>query len=422
MIPFALALLALAGSSMGAVPTYSTFELQARSNIVDGYNLPANSSFNSKTPALNDDGTIAFTLIYVAAGNAGLFVGSQGSGSVVYSAPAERLLSDPSINADGSVAFDQSDLLSDGIFMYDAGSRQTTQAVPPVTFNTATGIFLADDGAIGFRGSVLAGGQAWRLFDGGAPAAYVQDGSGGIAFIFSAATNDQHQIAGKVRLGSTSNDSPDQIRRYSAPGVFSLMAEDDDSNPASPYTGFDNSVSLTNDGRVAFVATTTSGDRGVFLTDGASTTTIAMEGDPDVSEVSFFAPAANDNGLVAFRGRDGAGLYAVFVGDGTTLRRVIGEHDLVPTDLGTGRIDQHDGSVTFGGGLAINSQGDVAFHATLTPENNNQIEWGSGMFIAYAEPAGPVPTVSQWGLLALAVLLVAAAGGVVVRRRGAALR
>ena len=75
-------------------------------------------------------------------------------------------------------------------------------------------------------------------------------------------------------------------------------------------------------------------------------------------------------------------MEAIFAGDGTDLVRVIGEHDLVTTDLGTGRIDQHDGSVVFGGALSINARGDIAFSAGLTPENDNQVEWGSGIFIA----------------------------------------
>jgi hypothetical protein len=66
------------------------------------------------------------------------------------------------------------------------------------------------------------------------------------------------------------------------------------------------------------------------------------------------------------------------------LVRVVAEHDLIPTDLGEGRIDQHDGSVCFGGGVAINDRGDIGFMASLTPSGNNQVEWGSGMFIAYA--------------------------------------
>ena len=107
--------------------TYSVVELQARSNIVDGYNLPANSSFSSKSPALNDSGTIAFTLNVVGGGNAGLWTGAGGAGSVVYDAPANRGLEDPSIDDGGSCAFDQSDIFSDGIYVYDAGSGMTAQ-------------------------------------------------------------------------------------------------------------------------------------------------------------------------------------------------------------------------------------------------------------------------------------------------------
>ena len=72
---------------------------------------------------------------------------------------------------------------------------------------------------------------------------------------------------------------------------------------------------------------------------------------------------------------DGPGLALV--------HRIVTEHDVVPTDLGAGRIDQHDGSVVFGGAPDINNAGDVAFVAALTPADNNQIEWGSGLFIAW---------------------------------------
>ena len=86
-ITLALALAFSMVATVAEVPTYSTFELQARSNITDGFNLPANSSFNSKSPALGDDGTIAFTLVSIGGGNAGLFIGSGGVGTTVYTAP-----------------------------------------------------------------------------------------------------------------------------------------------------------------------------------------------------------------------------------------------------------------------------------------------------------------------------------------------
>jgi hypothetical protein len=127
------------------------------------------------------------------------------------------------------------------------------------------------------------------------------------------------------------------------------------------------------------------GGRGVFLSDGVTTQAIATTSTPGVTVVDFFAPHVNNAGQVVFRGRDGSKLSAVFVGDGTAIRRVIGEHDLVMTDLGTGRLDQHDASPVFGGGVTINNHGDIAFRCGLTPPDDNQVEWGSGVFIAFAD-------------------------------------
>jgi hypothetical protein len=46
------------------------------------------------------------------------------------------------------------------------------------------------------------------------------------------------------------------------------------------------------------------------------------------------------------------------------------------------RIDQHDSSPVFGGSPSINASGAIAFNASLTPPDDNQVEWGSGIFIA----------------------------------------
>jgi len=375
-------------TAVAGVPPYTEFQLQARSNIVDGYNLPANSSFNSKSPALNDDRTIAFTLHAVGGGNPGLFVGNGGVGSVVYTGPAGRVLSNPSINDDGLVAFDRSDLYSDGIFVYDPETTQTDLTVPATTFDFTAAATLLDDGRIGFRAGQTGSVYAWRLFDEGVLTTYVAHG-GEIAYLFTPSTNQQAHIAGKVRLTHTGESAPDQIRAYRGPGLHDVVVEDVDADAASPFGSFDNSVSQAGDGSVAFIADLVGGGRGVFLAEGATTTTIATLDDPLVSDISFFSPAANSAGLVAFRGTDDQGLDAIFVGDGVELRRVIGEHDLVEIDLGTARIDQHDDSVVFGGSAALNEQGDLAFSAALAPEHNDQIEWGSGMFVALAPTAPP---------------------------------
>jgi len=384
-----IALCGFVSAAAAGVLDYDEIQLQARSNIVDGFNLPANSSFNSKSPALNEVPEIAFSCLYVGGGNAGLFFGKGGSGEVVYDAPNERFLGDPSINSSGKVAFDQADIFSDGVFVYDPATEMTTGAIPNATFNFTAAATILDDDRIGYRAGYSGSIYGWRMWEEGFFFTYAIHG-GGIAYLFTPSSNNLGRMAGKVRLGSTSGSSPDEIRVYSAPGVFTLAAEDVNANAASPYSGFDNSVALTDDGRVAFIANLVGGGRGVFLTNGLTTATIATTSDPLVSGISFFGPVANSNGLVAFRGTDGSGLDAIFVGDGVDLQRVVAEHDLVETDLGTARIDQHDDSVVFGGKPALNENGDLAFGASLTPESNNQIEWGSGMFIAYAV-TGPPP-------------------------------
>jgi hypothetical protein len=375
-----------------AVPEYSTFELQARSNIVDGYNLPPNSSFNSGTISINDAGDVAFRLIAIGGTDlGGLWVGRGGTGEIVYTAPSGPLVSDPSIGATGAAVFELFDFGGAyGLYLYDPDSGDTTVALPPggpFAHKFMASPQLAADGSIGFRGKDGASRQGFYALIDGVEYRYVAeksiDPASPYAFLFTPSYNDAQQIAGKARVGNTGGSAPDEIRIWESNGSSQFIVVDDDGDPGSPYEGFDNSVSLTNDGRVAFIADLGS-ERGVFLSDGATTVEIATTLHPLVNDISFFSPAANDDGLVAFRGTDASGLDAVFVGDGTDLVRVVAEHDLIPTDLGEGRIDQHDGSVCFGGGVAINDRGDIGFMASLTPSGNNQVEWGSGMFIAYA--------------------------------------
>jgi hypothetical protein len=71
---------------------YETIELQARTNLLvndNGYNLPPGSSFNSITPAIDDDADVAFRvqLVYDQSDGTtrpGLWVGGHGSGSIAY--------------------------------------------------------------------------------------------------------------------------------------------------------------------------------------------------------------------------------------------------------------------------------------------------------------------------------------------------
>jgi hypothetical protein len=377
-------------TSVAAQNGPDTIELQARTNIVDGYNVPPNSSYNSKTPSLSETGQVAVSLSVVGGdiNTVGLWLGAAGAGSPVwtYTNGSGPVISDCSLNRLGLVVFQLTFASPDGLYFYDDSDGSSgLLTTRPIGADAWTGAEVNTAGQVGFRAR-FSGGHAWVSFDGeiNPPFHAVEvslEPTSPYWFLYTPSFNDQRVIAGKVSLAA--NHSADQIVVCLETGDCTVVVEDRDANASSQFLSFGNSVSLTDTGWVAFTAGLDGGHDGVFLTDGATTIPIATTAHPEISGIDFFAPAANESGQVVFRAFDEAGLRAIFVGDGTDLVRIVTEHDLVPTDLGQGRIDQNDGSPVFGGSPAINSAGDVAFIATLTPPDNNQIEWGSGLFIAY---------------------------------------
>jgi hypothetical protein len=379
----------VATTASAELPNYGdSLELQVRSNIVDGYNLPPNSSFNSKTPSLVDTGQVAVSLGVVAGDvdTVGLWLGGNGVGSVVWSDDTGPLISDCDLNTAGLAVFPMSFASPDGLYFYDdfdGNSGLLTNK--PIGSSAWTGAEVNATGQTAFRAS-FSGDHGWVSYDGEANPPYHAleiglEPTSPYWYLYTPSFNDHRLIAGKTSLAA--NHNADQIIVCDELGACTAVVEDVDADPASPFSSFGNSVSLTNTGWVAFNAGLVAGGSGVFLTDGAATVTIATTAMPEISAIDAFGPSANDHGQVVFRAFDGAGLMVIFVGDGQGLARVATEHDLVPTDLGEGRIDQHDASVVFGGAPDINNAGDVAFIATLTPADNNQIEWGSGLYVAY---------------------------------------
>ena len=365
--------------------------LVARGNITDGFRLPAGMSLSSSTVDLSDDGFVAIDGI-LANGNPGLFVGNLEGGGIVFEAPAGSLMSDVDLGTGGSAVISLSFATPDDVYRYDATTGDTAFVTSrPLGASSWTSVQENSQGTLGFRAGFTAG-RAYVLFSGGADQiiateASIEPGSP-YAFLFTPALSpSEDRIAGKVRLGAAgqiSDDQPDEIRVFDT-SSSTRFARDRDADASSPFVRFDNGVSLASGSggtRVAFAADLEDGVRGVFSTDGNDVRTIARDDGPDVSEILFFSPAMSADGLVVFRGLDTNGLEAVFVGDGNALIRIIGANDLVDTDRGTARLGQHDSSPVFGGGVAIDATGRVAFVAGLTPPDNNQIEWGSGVFVA----------------------------------------
>lgn len=389
-------LLITSDAVQGDLPTYSTFELQVRSNLCvnegpEVFNLNCNSFFTSGTPTLNNAGQVAIRLNAIGGSDSvGVWFGAVGEGGIVYTSPAGALVSDAVLNNNGRLVFPQTFSAQNGVYFYDAGDDTSgflTNA--PLGSSGWSAPQINDQNDVAYRASFFGSGQIWysQDADGNAAihAAEVANTPGSpYSFLFTPSFNNERQIAGKARLAGISGNA-DQIRIFETDGSSVLIAETSALDPNSPFSGFDNSVSLNDHGWVAFIANRVVGGRGVYVSDGDDVIEIATTDDPDINVIEFFAPSLNNNGLVAFRIRDGENLYAIAVGNGEEWQRVIGQFDPIPTDLGPGQIARQDTSPVFGGGVAINDNGDIAFNASLKPEDTVQIEWGSGVYIAYAD-------------------------------------
>lgn len=409
-----IAALLLGSTAAQAIPpAYIDIQLQARSNLIvndDGWNLPPGSSMNSNSPDINDSGDVAFSVGVVpidgdlSRSGAGIWLGGHGSGGIVvrHDPPAGDpeafvIIADkPTLNASRQIAYYTS--LDGGTYVlrrYDpATSSSSPVSLLPLTPSSIANPWIAADGAIGFKGR-FGSGYGFAARDGAVSTLYavdnLVDAGSAYSYVFSPAMNAVKKIAGKVSTdaGFTRNE----IRLFSADGGSVRVVADQLSDATSPYSAFDNSLAVNASGAVAVVARLAAGNVRVLMRfdpsgGGYVGTEIArVEASGTIRDIEFFAPALNDSGLVAFRGRDANG-QAIYVGDGNGLRRVAGKADIVPTDLGTGQIGQHIDNPTswpiFSGAPAINANGDVAFIAALHPQGDTQVEWGSGVFVAYA--------------------------------------
>jgi hypothetical protein len=401
-MPFRTALCAafLVSASVAAhaaLPGYDPPEIEARSNLLvndEGFNLPPGSSFNSIDPAIDDAANVAFPVQIVpgpGGGHPGVWFGANREGALVYEGPSDAIISSASpLDHGGSIVFTLSKTgNADGLYLYDpvagAAARVNTSPVLADYYGSPD---LDADGDIGYQAN-LTGGRALASTGEGGSVIHIADRGlvpdSPYTYIYSPAFNDRRHIAAKV---ATSDDqfTAVEIRIFAADGSSQLILANQATDPASPYSKFDNSLALNNEDVVAVVATRVADNRRVLVrSDGTTTVEIAAV-DPagTIRDIEFFAPAINDAGLVAFRAKD-AGGQAIYVGDGIALERVIGDGDAVDTDLGAAEIGQDNASdPIFSGKPAINARGDIAFIAGLYPAGDNQTEWGSGVFVTRA--------------------------------------
>lgn len=393
-----------APASAAADDPYAQVEEQARTNLLvndEGYNLPPGSSFNSITPDINDDGEVAFTVGVVYDDQAqepypGVWLGGHGEGGIVHElAEGDLVSSDITINDGDRLAFTRSPgTIDNQLWEYDAATGTAKQRfalpVTPTGYSTPQ---ITDDGVIGARVQ-LGGGVGYVKVspddEGDLVASDSATSGSDYHYLYTPSFSESGAVAAKV---GTDPDTftPVEIRRFDPDGGSARLLANAPEDASSPYSAFDNTVSLNSDGKVAAIATRTGGGKVLLVTDGETTDELVTAGpDQQIRSFSSFPPNLNDAGDVVFRANDADG-EAIYVYSDGELTRVAWKGMEVETDLGPGQIGQHDDSPVFGGGPRLNDNGDVVFTATLHPQGDNQTEWGTGVFVAYAAsvPAEP---------------------------------
>lgn len=390
------------------LPVYTQFELQARTNLLvndNGFNLPPGSSFNSITPVLNNAGWVSFPVQLVThEGNptqsgTGVWHGRRAEGGIVHRHDNDAMISsEVAINSAGDVVYRlRPDVGNDQVWLYDpATDNVAAVGLLPLTPTSVSSLSLSDSRRIGYQ-AIFGTGRGFASTTAFAtPADSVVhvydnslDGGSPYNYLYTPAMNNQRVIAGKVNVGVGTDYTRQEIRLFNADGSSERVAANVAADPQSPFSGFDNSLDINDSGQVVVTVNLAAGNvRAVYRFDADGPVEIARVGAGGITEIQFFRPVINNAGLVAFRASDAQG-QAVFVGDGNGLRRVIGRGDLIAADLGDGQLGQHDTSPVFGGAPGINDHGDVVVSAGLHPAGNNQVEWGNGIIVAWAERDEP---------------------------------
>lgn len=383
-------------SAPAALPDYLSFQLQVRSNVGlgPGFNISPGAGLSDTAPDINAAARVAARVRFPSGQpdddfDRHVWSGTNAVGFLASEGPTGSEISAPKVDPSGRVWFAASGGTQPGIWRYDPAVpntiRVTDEPVLATGFQHARGNAA---GAAGYRAQFTSG-RAWVSFVGLEFDFHAREvanfPTSAYATLFTPAFDENRVIAGKVTL-ATGGFS--QIRVVDHRGDFQVIARSTAELPSSPWLSFDDGVAISpTSGRVAFIAGLAGGARGVFLSNApGSVVEIARSGDPGLSAIGNFAPAVNDDGLVAFIGTDDAGREAIFVGDDIQFRRVIGRTDLVPVDLapGSARIaPPQAGQPALLGGVAINEAGDLAFLATLTTPDGQTI-LGRGVYVGRA--------------------------------------
>jgi hypothetical protein len=194
------------------------------------------------------------------------------------------------------------------------------------------------------------------------------------AYIFSPYIGPKGEIAVKIRKDNLNENAPDQLWLYNS-GSWKMVLEDKDSNPKSRWKSFRNQVAVEGN-KVLTVANDGNSDSLILIENGREKV-IARAG-IDAAKFDFFAPKMRA-GTMVIRGEDSKGLKMTYVKDNKNFRKLIGQGDIVQSDLGAAKIDYKDKEAIFYGAPGIDDKGNIYLQATMSSAESLKKLLGIGL-------------------------------------------
>ncbi|MBU6412043.1 MAG: hypothetical protein KGS45_01095 [Planctomycetes bacterium] len=370
----AVAGLLLSSSAVAQVPQAWKIQLQCRgtnASNIPTFNLPAGASLTNQTPSINDAGQAAVRAAFSSGQIVDVvFIGRDGTGSVV-------------VRTQGGTGFSSAemDLTDSTLLLTRAGGSAVEQRLLNGTLEQSFGAPNGESvvsytrsrwlgNSVGYRGTTAGGVRKW-IIDRFGPTGreqrnYLADGAGtSFLFLYPPTANAALQMGGKVD-DSAGNSA---IIRMNAPGAITTLFSSTEPEVDFIAGGTDMNAS----GQMAFFVRYNTSIGTVFRLirgDGQARTQIAQAGDLGITSPTMgnFPPAISSSGLVAFRARDAAG-DALYIGDGTTLKRIVGMNDIVNTDLGPLALGFNFGGANIqaiSGPIDINTRNQIVFCGVLS--------------------------------------------------------
>jgi hypothetical protein len=371
-------------------------EILARTNVTESYNLPKSTYLSNVSPVINNRGEVTFKVI--ATGDEAvqaLWVKAHQdeNGKILYLAPSDRVITDPSINDEGKIAFSLFDEThSDGLFILDSQNLTVANVLDSKlnelvfytypTINNKNEIYFRGTDRNNIRKIFNFNGELQTLLEEGVVNSNLQS-----SYLFKPAINQQGDFVLKLRLGNKGawdESNPDVIAFYNnneKVNSLKTLVFDRDFDKQSKFISFFNNVSLSNNNLIAFTALMDDGRKAIFIQDiNDEIKRIALENEDSVLNIESFSIKINSLGHLLFRGKNKANKRCLFFYDGTIVKQIVAEGDEINSDLGLARILDNQYFPGFLGEVDLNDHDQIVFGAMIQSAKDNH-EFGQAIYL-----------------------------------------